>query len=416
MKRYSSLILIIIHAILLAGCFSQPSAVVENKGDKFFGWSGSAPTAKTLHYAPKQTPKDNHAIIVGQGEGLYRIAKEHHINVQDLIRYNHLTPPYHLHVGQVLMVPTGHYHKVQANESLALVARHYQLSQKQLADANYLEPPYVIHEGQLLRIPNTSLAYSLNSNKKHHENLHVPTTMPANAATVITSKPISPPTSTQASNHALLRQNHHPSSQLHTNYPASPLKEKPITANEHSLNNSSPRHYPPASPANNHVILPALPKTRVTEMSQQPLDSDGAALATKTSFQDYTGSKKTNQFIWPVKGKVIGMFGPRENGIRNDGINIASNEGTPIKAAANGTVVYAGNELRGYGNLLIIRHLDGFLTAYAHQQNLIVKKGDSVKQGQTIGFVGITGNVSSPQLHFGVRLGKKAINPIDCLP
>ena len=108
---------------------------------------------------------------------------------------------------------------------------------------------------------------------------------------------------------------------------------------------------------------------------------------------------------------MISNFGPKAGGLHNDGINIAAPEGAPIKAAENGVVVYAGNELRGYGNLLLVRHSDGWVSAYAHTSKFRVAAGEKVKQGQVIAEVGSSGNVDRPQLHFELRKGTRAINP-----
>ena len=116
-------------------------------------------------------------------------------------------------------------------------------------------------------------------------------------------------------------------------------------------------------------------------------------------------------FRWPVTGHVIEAFGPRPNGTTNDGINLAVPAGTPIKAAEDGVVAYAGNELKGYGNLVLIRHSDNFVSAYANASELLVKRGDSVKRGQVIARAGQTGNVSSPQLHFEIRKGSTPVDP-----
>jgi murein DD-endopeptidase MepM/ murein hydrolase activator NlpD len=111
-------------------------------------------------------------------------------------------------------------------------------------------------------------------------------------------------------------------------------------------------------------------------------------------------------FRWPVKGRVIQNFGQN-----TDGINISVPEGTEVKAAENGVVAYAGNELKGYGNLVLIRHADGFVTAYAHAKDLTVKRGDPVKRGQIIATAGQTGNVTSPQLLFELRKGATPVDP-----
>lgn len=121
--------------------------------------------------------------------------------------------------------------------------------------------------------------------------------------------------------------------------------------------------------------------------------------------------KRRGRFIKPVSGRVISDYGPKTGGRHNDGINIAAPRGAPVKAAENGIVVYAGNELKGYGNLILIRHSDGWVSAYAHLDQFAVKAGARVKQGQQIGRVGNSGSVSEPQVHFEIRKGARAVNP-----
>jgi len=120
-------------------------------------------------------------------------------------------------------------------------------------------------------------------------------------------------------------------------------------------------------------------------------------------------------FRWPVRGRIIAAFGPKPNGLQNDGINLAVPEGTPVKAAEDGVVAYAGNELKGYGNLVLVRHANGFVTAYANASDILVKRGESVKRGQVIAHSGQTGNVTSPQLHFEIRKGATPVDPAQYL-
>ncbi len=117
-------------------------------------------------------------------------------------------------------------------------------------------------------------------------------------------------------------------------------------------------------------------------------------------------------FIWPVHGTIISSFGEKPNGERNDGINIAANAGSPVRAVSDGVVVYAGNELEGYGNMVIIRHDNGWMSAYAHADSLRVDVDDRVQQGDVIATVGSTGDVNVAQLHFGLRDGKQAVDPL----
>ena len=122
-------------------------------------------------------------------------------------------------------------------------------------------------------------------------------------------------------------------------------------------------------------------------------------------------------FAWPVRGKVISEFGGVTGGERNDGINISVSEGTPIRAAADGVVSYSGSELKSYGNLALIRHENGYVTAYAHAERFVVSKGDHVARGQVIGYTGQSGDVRVPQLHFEIRRGARdPVNPRGLLP
>ncbi|MCB4770060.1 peptidoglycan DD-metalloendopeptidase family protein [Ancylobacter sp. Lp-2] len=117
------------------------------------------------------------------------------------------------------------------------------------------------------------------------------------------------------------------------------------------------------------------------------------------------------QFRWPVRGRIISGYGPKPGGQTNEGINVSVPEGTSVKAAEDGVVAYAGSELKGYGNLVLVKHSDGWVTAYAHNSSLDVKKGDTVKRGQVIAKAGQTGNVNSPQVHFEIRRGSQAVDP-----
>jgi murein DD-endopeptidase MepM/ murein hydrolase activator NlpD len=126
-----------------------------------------------------------------------------------------------------------------------------------------------------------------------------------------------------------------------------------------------------------------------------------------------TGALPT--FRWPVRGKVITSYGAKTNGKANDGINLAVPEGTPVKAAEDGVVAYSGNELKGYGNLVLVRHSNGYVTAYAHASELLVRRGDTIKRGQIIAKSGQSGEVGSPQLHFEIRKGSSPVDPLQFL-
>lgn len=116
-----------------------------------------------------------------------------------------------------------------------------------------------------------------------------------------------------------------------------------------------------------------------------------------------------------MKGRIISKYGSKPGGTRNEGINIAVPEGTSVRAAESGVVAYAGNELKGYGNLVLIRHDSGWVTAYAHNKQLYVKRGDTVRRGDVIAKAGQTGSVDAPQLHFELRKGATAVDPLKYL-
>ncbi len=122
-------------------------------------------------------------------------------------------------------------------------------------------------------------------------------------------------------------------------------------------------------------------------------------------------ARSSSKFSWPVRGKILSAYGAKNNGLFNDGINISAAQGTAVKAAENGVVAYAGNEVKGMGNLIIIQHSDGWMTVYAHLDSMSVKRGARVNVGTPIGRVGKTGKVDKPQLHFEIRKGTKAYNP-----
>ncbi len=126
-------------------------------------------------------------------------------------------------------------------------------------------------------------------------------------------------------------------------------------------------------------------------------------------------ARASSRFLRPVQGKMISGFGPKAGGIFNDGINIAVRSGTPVRAAENGVVVYAGSRLKGFGQMLLIKHADGWLTAYAHNSEILVAQGDIVLRGQPVARAGQSGNVDRPQLHFEVRKGEKSLNPLPLL-
>lgn len=146
-------------------------------------------------------------------------------------------------------------------------------------------------------------------------------------------------------------------------------------------------------------------KTQPVKHAQQKISSDPNKKLPSIA------ARSSSKFSWPVRGKILSHYGAKSGGLFNDGINIGASRGTAVKAAENGVVAYAGNEVKGMGNLVIIQHSGGWMTVYAHMDSMSVRRGARVSVGQKIGTVGATGKVDQPQLHFEIRKGTKAYNP-----
>ncbi|WP_291861820.1 peptidoglycan DD-metalloendopeptidase family protein [Bradyrhizobium sp.] len=168
-----------------------------------------------------------------------------------------------------------------------------------------------------------------------------------------------------------------------------------------------------AAPATRTAAVASVPpqSARLAQATTKVEEAPAAEAPVKAS--EATGALPT--FRWPVRGKVITSYGAKTNGKSNDGINLAVPEGTPVKAAEDGVVAYSGNELKGYGNLILVRHSNGYVTAYAHASELLVKRGDTIKRGQIIAKSGQSGEVASPQLHFEIRKGSSPVDPLQFL-
>jgi murein DD-endopeptidase MepM/ murein hydrolase activator NlpD len=166
----------------------------------------------------------------------------------------------------------------------------------------------------------------------------------------------------------------------------------------------------PVPPVTKVAAVDTQQKARLAQAAPNP---EEPAIESPVKAAEATGAVPT--FRWPVRGKVITAYGAKANGKSNDGINLAVPEGTPVKAADDGVVAYSGNELKGYGNLVLIRHSNGYVTAYAHASELMVKRGDTIKRGQVIAKSGQSGEVQSPQLHFEIRKGSSPVDPLQFL-
>jgi murein DD-endopeptidase MepM/ murein hydrolase activator NlpD len=195
--------------------------------------------------------------------------------------------------------------------------------------------------------------------------------------------------------------------------PAAPLRQTPVqlasaAADEPLVSAPRPVVEQPKVAA---LTEPSTVRPSVAAQPVAPAAPTPQPEATKAPVQEpeQTASVPSGDFRWPARGRVIAGFGANGG---NEGINIAVPEGTPVKAAEAGVVTYAGSEVKGYGNLVLIRHENGYVSAYAHNASLNVKRGEQVKRGQVIATSGQTGNVTSPQLHFEIRKGASPVDPL----
>jgi len=241
---------------------------------------------------------------------------------------------------------------VTRGQSLGLLAHRYHVSERELIEANHLRPPYKIEIGQQLLIPG--------------------------AAGPMTAE----------------------------GGPGSPLPGAARVA-EREPSVIPLDGLPPKSPPPGAATAPPLPGEQ--SVAEEARADSGAA--PRSGGQEL----RSGSFPWPVRGRIVGTYGVSANGTKNDGINIAAPLGAPVRAIEGGEVAYAGNELKGYGNLVLIKHAAGWISAYAHCQELLVHKGERVRAGQVIAKVGTTGGVKRPQLHFELRRGERPVDPREFL-
>ena len=178
---------------------------------------------------------------------------------------------------------------------------------------------------------------------------------------------------------------------------------------------------PEASPGLPSAPQPYAGQPRRPSYTPQPYVAPGGPVSGAPTQSPQPSDSQLSQmgrgvFVWPVRGDVISGFGAKPGGQRNDGVNIRASTGEPVHAAAAGDVVYAGDQVPGFGNLVLIKHADGWVTAYGHLGKVGVRMQQKVAQGEQIGEAGSSGGVSEPQLHFEVRFAptpQERARPID---
>ncbi len=354
----------------------------EARGDGGRGWDrqGEDRDAAGRHpfYGPEDGGRDSaNRVVVAPGETLYTLARRWGVTVDMIARANRLTTPY-VRPGAVLLIPRAdptaygrasasaedargsacadaHCHVVRPGDTIVGIARAHNITGKQLAEANNLTGS-ALKPGQKLILPAQGLP----------------------------------------SRQALAGRQDRPA----------PAVSQAQKAPASSLADASPKPADAASARQpSPVPLSRAPEVRSAELVPVPELSCDAQLANPLPRMGATFRK-------PVEGKTIAQFGPQKDGTVNEGVTISVPKGTPIKAAENGVVAYAGDELPGFGNLILIRHADEYITAYAHADSIAVKKCEVVKRGQIVGTAGTTGDASQPQLHFEIRKNSKPVDPV----
>ncbi len=349
------------------------------------------PAAARATVQPQTTAKGE-AIEVQTGDTLYGLSKRHQVSVAELMSVNGLSSP-NLKPGQKLNLPGAS----------TAVAGSYAAAPKPIQTAAALPPPkadvaaryagtYMVKPGESLygiartyKVPFTELQQVnqiADARKvKPGTVIKVPGVAPLAAAEAL------PQATTAAAPAPRVAQSSAPSfGQSTTTQPTVINANKQVAALNDKASDAAP--IPPSS--------------------SSAAKGDKVAVAAPAAAEQASDSVKLR---WPARGKVIAGFGGRPDGTHNDGINVSVPLGTEVHAAESGVVAYAGSELKGYGNLVLIRHDNGWVTAYAHNDELLVKRGDKIKRGQVIGKAGKTGTVDQPQVHFELRQGSKPVDP-----
>jgi murein DD-endopeptidase MepM/ murein hydrolase activator NlpD len=290
---------------------------------------------------------------------------------------------------QQTAVPAGGSYVVAKGDSLYGISRRFGLPIRAVIDANNLQPPYALSIGQELTIPQAQVHEVVSGDTVYN----IARRYNVDRSELVRLNGIQPPYSIPLGQKLIL-----PTPDSAAGAEATVVAyAAPEAAPAPAAPQAAPREAAPLEPA----------REPANKGLRKPPRSKAATQAALANPPARAGSS----FHWPVQGRVLSSFGGKKGGEHNDGINIAAPRGTPVRAAENGVVAYAGEELKGFGKLLLVKHAGGWVTAYAHNEELLVAAGDRVTQGQTIARVGSSGHVERPQLHFEVRRGTRAVNP-----
>jgi murein DD-endopeptidase MepM/ murein hydrolase activator NlpD len=394
---YNKFLLLII-LLFSSSCLQEPAKII-NRSNVKFNKNNQFNQEKYRNIVQKKSDKkealitetevSNDEIIVQKGDTLYSISKKNDVPLRDLIENNNLEPPYALKVGSALKVPSPNYHESREGDTLYSISRMYDMKVNDVIALNNLKFPYSIYPGDKVKVTkkdgdNKNIEEKKIDIKKSDKNIQIT----SESKTKIEKSSFKP---SEEKAKEISDKKHSREIEKYG------FKPSEVRAEEINKKNNSTD-----SKTAQNIINPTKNEIVETKLSiNKPIDKESIKKI----------ANKTNRFSWPVRGEVISKFGPKSAGLYNDGINIKASEGQAVGASEDGIVAYVGNELKGYGNLVIIKHSGGWISAYAHLKNSLVERGQKINKGQKIGNVGNSGKVKFPQLYFGLRKGRDAVNP-----
>ncbi len=414
-------------AVMLAACSNSvdrfaDNQSAENPSDVDPVYTASVPRKRTAYVPPDELSNDDK--IVSRPLASAPLGSPNYANNN----YTYKKPAYKQPIYSEPMlveftrnntsIPKGGTVRVEQGMTLYSISRANGLTVAQLAAANNIDPPYTVSTGRVLRIPGVAQARAPKPSFESQDEF----------ASDEPVKKASGGRHTVRGGETLFS--------LGRKYGVSPYAIADLNGLSHdeALNVGQSLRMPGGKGKSIVSKVPAIDESEQITSNDDPVETDDTeqTLTLKKPALDLDeevpvikpvpqqtaeveAAPTMGSMRWPVKGKIISEYGAKPNGLKNEGINIAVPEGTGVRAAESGVVAYAGNELKGYGNLVLIRHEGGWVTAYAHAKELFVKRGDIVKRGDVIAKAGQTGSVSSPQLHFEVRKGATAMDPLKFL-
>ena len=400
---YNKFLLLII-LLFSASCLQEPAKIINRSNIKF-NKNNQFNQEKYRNIVQKKSDKkevstnqsknSSDEIIVEKGDTLYSIAKKNDVALRDLIDENNLEPPYALKAGSALKISSSNYHESREGDTLYSISRVYDMKVNDLIALNNLKFPYSIYPGDKIKVVRDKNKKSESSEKNIANN--------KNDNNKIVEKNLQSASETKVKNAKNgLKVSQEIDKEINEKKNSKEIEKYGLKPSEvRAMEISKKGNFADSKTAQN-IINPTKNEIVETKLSiNKPIDKDSIKKI----------ANKTNRFSWPVRGQVISKFGPKSAGLYNDGINIRAPEGQAVSASEDGIVAYVGNELKGYGNLVIIKHSGGWISAYAHLKNSSVDRGQKINKGQKIGNVGNSGKVKFPQLYFGLRRGRDAVNP-----